>query len=239
VVSSLLTIEHLPNFLYFNQDPFRWYGVDVQYEYNIGYKAFLSHRIFVYDGGLRSSQDALKIVNKYRHQHNVLVSYDPDNPQRAVLEPGNMGDIIIPLILGAFLAFVGLLFLGEISFDPSVSKPEDHLYWGNIYQKQQKFGDAFQEFNKLIDLNPSLAQGYKSRGNLNFEQGHWPEAIADFDQAIGIDPTDAQIHYHRALAYLAQKQYTPAFTGMQKAAQLGYQVDPKILEEIRKGLEGN
>ena len=44
--------------------------------------------------------------------------------------------------------------------------PDNHLQLGNIYQKQGKFTVALKEFNKIIDISPDLAQGYKSRGIL-------------------------------------------------------------------------
>jgi tetratricopeptide (TPR) repeat protein len=233
VISSLLTIEHLPKFIDFSADPMRWYGADVEYKYSVGDGLYFAHRVSFQDHGIRRPQSAFKVMNKYRHQHGVIVYYDPANPQEAILEPGNIGDIFIPLLVGGLLAFVGLVFLFEQSSEFKVRGADNHLHWGNIYQKQGKLEQALVEFNKIIEISPNLAQGYKSRGNLYLQQANWDEAITDFNQAISIDPTEARIHFNRANAYLGKKKYDKAWEGMQKAMEMGFKVKPEILEEIK------
>jgi tetratricopeptide (TPR) repeat protein len=235
-VSSLLTITHLPKFIDTSDDPMRWYGTDVQYEYSVGYMAYSSNRVSFRDEGVRGPKTALKVMNKYRHHHDVTVYYNPANPKEAVLEPSNIGDILTPLMVGGLLALVGLFFLFEQFSEFKIQGAENHLHWGNIYQKQRKFDQALNEFNKIVEISPNLAQGYKSRGSLYLQQGKWDLAIADFNQAISIDPIDALVYFNRANAYVGQKQYDKALGSMQKAMELGFKVKPEILEEIKKGL---
>ena len=132
VISSLLTIDHLPKLIDPSDDPTRWYGTDVQYKYSVGDRTYLSNRVSFQDGGVRSPQSALKVMNKYRHQHKVVVYYNPANPQQAVLEPANIGDILIPLMVGVLLALGGLFILYQQSLEVKTGDIDSYFQQGNI-----------------------------------------------------------------------------------------------------------
>ena len=85
-------------------------------------------------------------------------------------------------------------------------------------------------------INPNIAQGHRARGSLYLQQGEWDLAIVDLDKALKIDPTDASIYFNRANAYLGKKQYDKALVDMLRAKEMGYKVNPGILEEIKRGL---
>lgn len=236
VISSLLVINHLPKFMEYNADPLRWYGTDVQYAYSVGNRSYVSNRIGVHDSDTRSPRSALAIMNKYRHHHEVPVYYDPSDPGRSVLEPGNIGDIYIPLMLGGLCAFLGLFLLYDQSLEVKPHAQDNYLYWANAYHKRGKYAEALKEYNKFIEIYPNLAQGYKSRGDLFFQLEQWEQAVADFTQAILIDPTDASVYFYRANAFLRQEQYSKAAADAQKAQELGLKINPEILSKIQKGL---
>jgi len=236
VVSSLLTIDHLPKFVDLRDDPTRWYGSDVLYEYSVGDITYLSNKVSMNDGSVRSPQSALKVMNKYRHQHEVTVYFNPSNPKQAVLEPWNIGDIYLQLMVGGLFTILGLFYFYEHSLETKPWGVDNHLRWGSIYQKQGKLDLALGEFNKVIELNPHMIQGYKSRGGFYLEQGNWDLAIADYIEANYIDPTDASVYFNRAQAYLGNKQYDKALVDIEKAQEKGFKVKPEILQEIKKGL---
>ena len=238
VLSSTLFINHLPRFMDLNADPMRWYGADVEYEYSVNGSTYYSKRLSFDTWGTRSAKAALKVMNMYRHHPKVTVYYDPSDPLQSVLEPANIGDILLPLVIEGILLFVALIYFYESSLLFKVPELEDYIRWGKIYQKQGKFDEALKEFNKSIHLSPSLVQGYKSRGELFFQLGYWDEAIIDLDRALEIDPIDASLYYSRANAYLGKKQCDRAWEDMQKAIGMGMKVRPQILEEIRRGLSG-
>ncbi len=236
VVSSMLSIKHLPKFIDSNPGLTRWYGADVQYEYVVNDRPYLSKRVSFRDGESRNPKIALKVMNKYRRQDEVMVYYDPINPQQAVLEPGYIGDIFMPLAAGGLLLILSLFIFFDQSFEINIHERDNHLYWGNAYQRKGKFAEALNQFNQVILLSPNLIQGYKSRGNLYLQQGKWDEAIADLSKAIVIDPTDAGVYFNRANAYLGKKEYYSAQLDMKMAMDKGFKVSPEILQEIKKGL---
>ncbi len=192
VISSVLTIGHLPDFMGLKFDPVRWYGTDVQYEYSVGDGRYASNRVSFQEGATRDPKDALKVMNKYRRQHQVMVYYDPAHPQRSVLEPANIGDILTPLVAGGLLAFLGLFFLYSKSLEIN-RDALSYLYQGQIYQDQKKWDEALREYSGFIKIDPHIAVGYINRGNVYVQKKDWDKAIADLTQALAIDPGDASV----------------------------------------------
>jgi tetratricopeptide (TPR) repeat protein len=233
MVSSLLTIDHLPKFIDPKTNPARWYGVQVQYEYKVGDGSYLSDRLSFHETGARSPAAALNVLNKYRNQRTVTVYYDPKDPQEAVLEPGNIGDLYLILIMGGLLVLGGLFIIYRQSLEFS-HKGTDHIHQGGIYQNQGKFAEALLEYNYAIRVNPSSAAGYSRRGGVHLQKEDWDNAIADFNRAIAIAPYEALSYFALANAYLGKREYDTALRFMHKAKDLGFNVDPAILEGIKK-----
>jgi tetratricopeptide (TPR) repeat protein len=214
----------------------RWYGVDVQYKYSVGDRDYVSHKISLRDGLSRNPKNALKIMNKYRHQHEVTVFYNPADSQQAVLEPADMGDIAIPLIVGGLLVLLWFIAFFDQSVEITNHGRDKYLHAGDVYQQQGKLDEALHEYNKIIESGPYLAIGYIRRGRVYLQKGNWDSAIADFNQAIKIDPLAAIVYFNRANAYLGNKRYDKAWMDMQKAMEMGFEVKPEIWERIKKGL---
>jgi tetratricopeptide (TPR) repeat protein len=235
IISSLLTVHHYPKFIGLSVDPARWYGVEVRYEYAVGDGLYLSDRLAFQKSDVRSPKEALEVMNKYRRLHEVPVYYNLKNPQESVLQPGYIGDIYIPLILGAFLAFGGIFIFFRQSLEFNHEK-SNYIHQGFIYQNQEKFEEALLEYTRAIRINPSSPLGYSHRGNLYLQQKSWDKAIADFNQALAIDPKDALIYFSLANAYLGKKQYDKALVNMNKTKENGFNVAPEILEDIKKKL---
>jgi tetratricopeptide (TPR) repeat protein len=234
VISSLLIIDHLPKFIDREDDPMRWYGADIQYEYSVGDMTYISNRVSPHDGYARNPKNILRVLNKYRHQHEVSVYYDPADPQKAMLEPANVGGIFIPLIIGGLVSFLGLFFIYQRSLELNLQGTENYLHQGRVYQRRGKFEEALIEFNRVIEMNPRLVMGYIGRGGLYLQQEHWDLAIADFDQALSIAPDLGPVYFSRANAYIGKKEWHMAMEDMLKAVEMGYIVNPEIFENIQK-----
>ena len=210
--------------------------MEVQYKYTVGEFPYISNRVTFQTWGSRSPKSALKLMNKYRRLRDVTVYYNPEDPQQSVLEPANVGDILFPLIIGALLVFLGLSFLFDQNAGIKLHGAENYLRSGNIYRKLGKLKEASDEFTKIIETSPYLAQGYKSRGEVYLQLEYWDKAISDLSQARSIDPTDALVYLNRAQSYLGNKQYDLAWDDIQKAMEMGIKVKPHLLEKIKKGL---
>jgi hypothetical protein len=89
------------------------YGVKVAYSYSVGGQAFQSGRIYWSDGIKTNVEGpARKILAAYPLGKSVVVYYQPDKPDLALLEPfTTKGVKMIGVFAAAFFAF-GLVFLG-------------------------------------------------------------------------------------------------------------------------------
>ncbi|MEI7999192.1 MAG: DUF3592 domain-containing protein [Candidatus Omnitrophota bacterium] len=233
MIASLLTINHLPKFVDPRADPARWYGTDVQYKYTVGKETYISHRLSFQNGDTRNPVEALRVMNKYRRIHNVNVYYDPKNPNEAVLEPWTVGQIYMRLAAGALSLIFGLVifYYQSLEFHP---KGEGHIYQGNIYQNQGRLEDALYEFNQAIKVSPNFALGYRSRAGLYLQQENWDYAIADYNRALVNNANDALVYFAMAKAYIGKKEYDKALAHMYLAMGKGFEVNPDILEDIKK-----
>lgn len=236
VVYSLLSVEDRPKFLAPNAAPTRWYGTDVLYQYTVDDSPYTSNRVSIQKRETRNPKPALAIMNKYRQHSDVIVYYDPNDPQQSMLEPVDKGDISMILLVGGVLSILAIFAFifqyPEINFQGV----EGHLRQGQIYQKKGKFNEALNEYNKIIELNPKLSIGYRSRGCLYLQLEQWNQAIADLDYAISIAPDDGFAYFSLANAYIGKKQWDIVLFNLQKAMERGYKVKPQILDNIHKNL---
>lgn len=100
----------------------RTYRVIIQYKYTVNGTTYLSDLISyndlvyqVVNKGLRSKKGAIYLASKYPSGSEIMVYYDPQNPNRAILEPGarDFNTILIIITLGVMgiLLISGLLAL--------------------------------------------------------------------------------------------------------------------------------
>lgn len=82
----------------------------ISYSYEVDGVAYTSNRIRTGPEAPAWSQaSAMIIAGKYAEGMPVKVSYDPNDPSFAILEPGISGESIIGLVVGLFLLALGLL----------------------------------------------------------------------------------------------------------------------------------
>jgi hypothetical protein len=85
------------------------YGVAIRYRYMVGGKALVGQRVFFGDDGYESSGGAWQraLVQRYPVGTAVAVRYDPDAPERCVLEPGNPRGYLVQLGSGIAATLAG------------------------------------------------------------------------------------------------------------------------------------
>ncbi|MDD3296429.1 MAG: DUF3592 domain-containing protein [Candidatus Omnitrophica bacterium] len=85
------------------------YSAGVAFEYSVAGRTYTSKKISLGECGSSSRSDAQKVVDKYPQGKEIAVYYNPANPGSAMLEPGKIGGIFIPFIVGAMFIVVGIL----------------------------------------------------------------------------------------------------------------------------------
>ena len=97
--------------------------------------------------------------------------------------------------------------------------------WSNrafYYRDIKKYDKALLDYNKAIQINPSKAALYNSRGKLFFDIGKTQECIKDYNTATQLDPTLTEAWINRGAAYASQGNLQQALADFNK----GIEIDP-------------
>jgi len=87
---------------------------------------------------------------------------------------------------------------------------------GAIYVKQQKWAEATEEFNKVLQLNPKYFPARFNLGEVPNLQKKYPEARAIFQTLLAEDPRNELLQYKIYLTYLLEGNVTEAKTWLDK-----------------------
>lgn len=69
------------------------------------------------------------------------------------------------------------------------------------FERREKYGDAIDDYDTVLRLDPTLADAYNARGELFRKRGAGPRAVADFAAALKLNPDHAAARAnHRSLA---------------------------------------
>lgn len=113
------------------------------------------------------------------------------------------------------------LFNELIRSNPKLAGPYTNL--ALMYYNKQEYDKSLKLTEKALKLNPSQAQAYNLRGQLNITAGKVHKAKADYLKAVELKPNYANAQYNLALLYdiylqeieLAIKHYQ-IYTKLQK-----------------------
>ncbi|NOZ02240.1 MAG: tetratricopeptide repeat protein [Deltaproteobacteria bacterium] len=79
---------------------------------------------------------------------------------------------------------------------------------------------ALDEYDRVVEQDPTWSDAYSSRANCLIELGRLEEASADVDHALEIDPRSARSHYLRAVLMELASRDREAMEGYRTAAGL-------------------
>jgi len=105
---------------------------------------------------------------------------------------------------------------------------------GSVYIKKGLLDEAISQFKKVIALHPDYAKAHYNLGTSYAKKRQWDEAIVEYKQAININPDYAEVHINLAVAYYSKGTYKLAITHCDKALELGYRVNPRLLEMLKQ-----
>jgi tetratricopeptide (TPR) repeat protein len=75
---------------------------------------------------------------------------------------------------------------------------------------------------------------YFNRGLGSYWKGQYDQAISDCTKALEINPRNAAAYNNRGIAYFHKREYEKSWKDVEKAQSLGYQIQPKFLDDLRK-----
>ena len=140
-----------------------------------------------------------------------------------VIKPGKLFSII--LVLFATCLIVGNMY---------AQGANEHFDKAKDYINKGMYDEAIAEITKAIEIDPNVAEFYKTRGELYRTKSDLGHAIPDYSKAIELDPNDGETYYFRAISYYFTKEYDKAWDDVHNAESLGYKVFPGFIEDLQK-----
>ncbi|HEX9882772.1 MAG TPA: tetratricopeptide repeat protein, partial [Desulfobaccales bacterium] len=60
---------------------------------------------------------------------------------------------------------------------------------------------AIADCTRALELNPTYALAYSSRGSSYLKKGDWDRALADYNRALELNPNDVRSLFNKALVF--------------------------------------
>ncbi|MAC95381.1 MAG: hypothetical protein CMC96_07755 [Flavobacteriales bacterium] len=115
-----------------------------------------------------------------------------------------------------------LIWEDVIEKHPEVAQAYNNL--GSYLLQKGQVQEAFNNFNKAVQLKPYYADALSNRGNLYSQKGESKKALADFNEAIKLRP-HADAYFNRANEYVRLGDLKKALTDYQQSATLSPSAD--------------
>ncbi|POR39407.1 Mitochondrial import receptor subunit tom70 [Tolypocladium paradoxum] len=114
------------------------------------------------------------------------------------------------------LAFEKALELGDLGEHEALA----YNLRGTMRTLLGKHAEATEDFDKSIELDPSMVQSYIKRASISLELGEPDKAEAEFAKALEQNNDDPDVYYHRAQANFIKGDLSEAQKDYQKSIDL-------------------
>jgi tetratricopeptide (TPR) repeat protein len=104
---------------------------------------------------------------------------------------------------------------------------------GEVYFGKGMVEEATSELEHAVRIAPEKAEVHSNLGVIYLQKKRMNEAISSFKRAITLNPKYGNAYFNLAVAYYYEKDIPSASFYARKALELGYEVDPKLLKELR------
>lgn len=95
-----------------NEDGATLYSAEIQYTYRVDGRELANDRVFFGQLSTSDRKPIFDLLLKYEQGDEVIVYYNPDDPDQAVLEPGVHGVTWFLPAIGTGFAVLGLIIVG-------------------------------------------------------------------------------------------------------------------------------
>jgi tetratricopeptide (TPR) repeat protein len=128
-----------------------------------------------------------------------------------------------------------LQIIEDVAAQKIESQTAINYFKGIAHSIKGEHDQAIPYYNKAIEINPSFANAYFSRGVAFAEgKGQFDEAISDYNKALEIEPGFAKVYVLRGLAYYSKGEYDKVWIDVHKVQSLGYRFPPGFLKTLRE-----
>jgi len=111
---------------------------------------------------------------------------------------------------------------------------EAHYNRGVIFDGRGDSAQAMSDYTRAIEINPDIPEVYIYRGAIYAKEGKYTQAMSDFTKAIELAPDNGYAYNNRAVLYFQLKEYDDAWQDAQRSQALGYAVNPRFIDALKK-----
>ncbi len=144
-------------------------------------------------------------------------------------------------LIGLVLNDLGLAYHDKGMYDVAIAElkraieinpnlAEAHYNLGNTYYKKGMYDVAIVEYKKAIEINPYNDSAYCNLGVVYRHKGMYDEAIIQYKKAIEINPNNPEAYNNLGVVYRHKGMYDEAIQHCDRSIELGFSVDPRLLE---------
>jgi Flp pilus assembly protein TadD len=108
-------------------------------------------------------------------------------------------------------------------------QPELHLLLGTAYAKGDLLGEAFDEYQRVLDGNPASTSALVDVGNVYYRLGEWAQAANHYKKAAQIQPDQTSAYWNLYLAQTELLHFAEADASLAKAREIDHTLTGRLL----------
>jgi len=122
------------------------------------------------------------------------------------------------------------------AIDLGIADANMYFFRGQMYGKyQQEDAKAIKDYTKAIELQPKFSRAYLNRALSYSIMKEHDKAIADYNNMVELRPADLKIIIdNRAKQYFEKGDYAKAWADVDKAKELGVNIDEEFIDKLQK-----
>jgi len=146
---------------------------------------------------------------------------------------------------------LGIAYYNKKMYDEAIgayeraieTNPEYASAYSNLglaYRLKKMYDEAIAAYQKAVEINPEYTLAHNGLGLAYYSREMYDEAIAAYQKAVETNANYSAAHNNLAQAYYEKGEYGLASEHRDRAAELGYKVDPEFsqrLDNAQKTLE--
>jgi superkiller protein 3 len=110
-----------------------------------------------------------------------------------------------------------------------------HGHLGTAYHMMGRLDEAIVQYKRVMEIDRDNPDAHVSLGAAYREKGFITEAIAEYQRALAVDSKIAgKVHNNLAVLYYSEKQHKKAVYHCSEAVKLGFEVHPKLVEDLER-----
>jgi tetratricopeptide (TPR) repeat protein len=99
-------------------------------------------------------------------------------------------------------------------------KPQYLFTLGITRQRQRRFEEALQAFDRAVQLKPDAVELWRHRGNVLVDLNRWDQALLSFQEVLKLNPHDRDAAYNSGSMLLQLKRLEQALSSLNLSDQL-------------------